>query len=1074
MNGLIRYFIKFPLAANLLMVAIFIMGIIGLKQMKSTFFPNVESNVISIQVVYPGSSPEEIEEGIVKKIEENLKGVTGVDRTTSISQENSGSVSIEVQKGYDVDLILQDVKNAVDRISSFPDAMEPPVIFKREAIGFAFSFALSGPVSLQKLKEVARQVEDEILAIDGISKVALSGFPDEEIEIAFRESDLRTYQLTFQQATQAVRAANLELSGGTIKTQDEELLLRAKNKKYYANELRNIVVKNAPNGNIIRLSQVADIRDKWVDNPNRSYLNGQSSVVVTVSNTNEEDLITVAEKSLKYMNAFNDKNDVVKANLIRDGSDYVLQRVDLLTRNGIAGFIIVCIFLALFLNWRLAFWVAIAIPISFAGMFICISYLGVTINIISLFAMILVIGILVDDGIVIGENIYQFYEKGMDREEAAIQGTLAVLPAVFSAIVTTIIVFMAFFFLDGRIGDFFSNLASVVIFCLLFSLIEGALILPAHIAHSQALNRDLKKSTFTKGMDKVMAFMRDQLYAPVLRASMNYKGITLSLIVGLFIITIGAIQGGLVKQTFFPNVEFDNFDVNLKMPAGTRENITIGHLDNIEKMALELNDEIRSELLGDSLDVILNIEKKIGPSTYEGKVSFALLDAEKRGTLKTSDVFNKLRDKVGTIPGSEQLTFGIGGAFGKPITISLVSENQQELKQAAEELKSELNQLAETRDIIDNNAEGLREINISLKEKAYYLGLNLQTVVSQVRQGYFGSEIQRLQRGRDEVKVWVRYDEADRSSINDLNNMRIRFADGREFPLNEIADLEMKRGVIAINHINGKREIKIEGDLKNNNLTGEVNANINENILPAIFAKYPSVQSVAGGQERENAKTGRSFAAVGPVVLLMMFFVIALTFRSISQTVIVFLLVPFLLVGVAWGHYFLDKPISLLSNLGVFALIGILVNDALVFVTTYNQKIAAGEKQMDAIYNTGVNRFRPIILTSITTIAGLLPLLLEKSVQAQFLIPMAISLAFGLMFITVVILILLPVLLIMSNRFKYYASWAWNGQAPTFEAVEAASEENGGYGYLWTLMGIIAVWIFVLMRFKDSILSFFQ
>ncbi len=1074
MRGLIKYFIDFPLAANLLMIAIFIMGIFGMTRMKSTFFPEVESRVITIQVAYPGSSPEEIEEGIIKKIEENLKGITGVERTTSVSSENSGRVVVETIKGYDTDDILQDVKNSVDRISSFPDAMEPPIIFKQEALGFAISFALSGDVNLERLKEVGRKVEEELLLKDGISKVSLSGFPDEEIEIAFRENDLRTYQITFAQATRAVQVANLEITGGTIKGKNEELLVRAKNKKYYANELKDIVLKTAANGNIVRLNQVATIRDKWADNPNRSYMNGNPSVIVTVQNTLEEDLLTIAEIGRNYIKEFNETNEDVQATLIRDGSEVVIQRINLLTKNGVSGFFIVCILLALFLNWRLAFWVAVAIPISLAGMFICAYLLGISINIISLFAMILVIGILVDDGIVIGENIYQMYEKGYDRTEAAVKGTMMVLPAVFSAITTTIIVFSAFYFIDGRVGEFFQDLAAVVIFSLIFSLVEGAFILPAHIAHSKALNRNVKKSGFTKVMDKVMAFLRDKLYAPILHAAMHHKALALAIVTSFLIITAGAISGGLVKTTFFPNVEFDNFTVNVKMPAGTTEEITEANLNRIQQAAEEFSKEYSDNNYDGEKKLVVNIEKKIGPTSYEGLVGFTLLNSEERTDISTREVSNEIRRRVGEIENAEQVTYAIGNPFGKPVSILLVSEDKTELEAATTDLKSELTRLSGLKDIVDDNQEGLREVNISLKEKAKYLGLNLQEILTQVRQGFFGSEIQRLQRGRDEVKVWVRYAEADRSSINDLQNMRIRFADGREYPLNEIANLEMKRGVIAINHIDGKRQIKIEAEISNDEVSvTDLTGNINESILPPILAKYPSVSVEQDGQAKENAKTGASFGAIGPLILLLMFFVIALTFRSISQTLVVFLLIPYLMVGVAGGHYLLGLPLSILSNLGIFALIGILVNDALVFVTAYNQRITAGEEQMQAMYETGISRFRPIILTSVTTIAGLLPLLLETSVQASFLIPMAVSIAFGLMFITVVILILLPVLLIVANRFKYYASWAWNGEQTTFEAVEAASAEDGRYEFLWyVLIGIMA-WIAVLSAFKEQILGLF-
>ncbi len=1042
MRSFINYFIKYPVAANLLMFGILILGAVGMKSMLSTFFPEVESRIISIQIVYPGASPEEVEEGIVKKIEENLKGLTGVEQYTSVSSENSGRITVEVFKGYDTDIILQDVKNAVDRINSFPVGMEPPVIYKMENLGFAISFAISGDVDLNTLKRYGRSVEEELRQTDGISKVELSGFPDEEIEIAFRERDLRAYDLTFQQATQAVRNANLDITGGTVKGKDEELLVRARNKEYYAEGLRDVIVKTSPDGSVTRLHQVADIRDQWADQPNRSFLNGKPSVVVTVQNTLEEDMLTITEKVRDYIEKFNEENDVVQATTIRDGSVVLRQRMELLTENGILGFCIVVVLLAMFLHWRLAFWVAIAIPISFAGMFIFANLVGITINVISLFGMILVIGILVDDGIVIGENIYQQYEDGVPRMKAAIDGTMQVLPAVFSAILTTIIAFSSFLFIDGRLGDFFSQMAVVVIFSLVFSLFEGALILPTHVAHSKALSPDRTPNRIQKTLESVMDWMRDKLYAPVLRFAMINKVLTLAVAMSILILTFGAIGGGIIGGTFFPNIERDDITIDLQMPAGTRDYITLEQLDHLEAAAWRANEKLSKQYYNDEKKAILRIEKILGPTTYQGKLNIALLDGENRDTLALRDVSNEIRRQAGPMPQAEVVTFGAQSAFGKPISISLVGEDYAQLKAATDRVKAEMGSLAELADVVDNNQEGLREINITLKEKAHYLGLNLQDIVGQVRQGFFGSEVQRLQRGRDEVRVWVRYDESDRTNIAHLEDMRVRFADGREFPVSEVANLEIKRGVIGINHLDGQREIKVEADVANDEVSvSDITTNLKEELIPSILADYPSVTARYEGQNREQEKSAKSMATVGTIVLALMFFVIALTFRSISQTVVVFLLIPFTMIGVGWGHWFMGAPISLFSILGIIALIGVMVNDTLVFVATYNDYLREGRQQMDALFQAGTSRFRPIVLTSVTTFAGLAPLLLEKSLQAQFLIPMAISVSFGLLAITVLILILLPVMLIINNRIKVLWNRLWNAKKVSYEDVEPAARE---------------------------------
>lgn len=1065
MRSIIAYFIKNPIAGDLLMVGILILGIFGMLNMKSTSFPEVESRLIVVQVVYPGSSPEEIEQGIVSKIEENLKGLTGLEQVTSVSSENTGQVNVEVAKGYDTDLVIQDVRNAVDRISAFPAGMEPPTIFKSKNLGQAISFALmSDQVDLKTLKQFSRQVENDLLAMDGISQVELSGFPEEEIEIAFRESDLRAYQLTFEQATRAIRTANLQVTGGSIKGNKEELLIRANNKKYYADELRDIVVKTSTDGNVVYLHQVADLKDQWSDNPNRSYVNSDQAVVISVKNTIEEDVISISRMVNEYIADFNEKNEVVKSIMVKDNTVYLIDRINLLTKNGLSGFFIVLILLAMFLNWRLAFWVAIAIPISFAGMFIISSAIGVTINVISLFGMILVIGILVDDGIVIAENIYQTYESGVPRIQAAIDGTMNVLPAVLAAILTTVTAFCSFFFLDGRIGEFFSEMAIVVIFSLIFSLVEGALILPAHIAHSKALSANRKRNPVSEKLDKFMFWMRDNLYAPVLNFAMYNKALAIAILLSGLFITSGAFSGGLIKGTFFPNIERDDTSIVLKLPAGTREATTEKWLNHIEASAWEANELLKEQFFAGEKEAILKIEKKLGPSSHEGRLNITLLDGDNRDSLTARHVSNKIRELTGPIYEAESATFGASNVFGKPISISFVGKNIPELNAAVEEVKNQISQLVELKDVTDNNQEGLREINITLKDKALFLGLNLNEVISQVRQGFFGSEVQRLQRGADEVRVWVRYGQADRSDISQLQDMRVRFANGREYPLNEIANLEIKRGVIAINHIDGQREVKIEADIAADNVSvSDITSNIKTEIIPSVLVNFPSVQALYEGQNKEQEKTSKSIRTVMPIIALMMFFIIAVTFGSLSQTLVVFALIPFGLIGAAWGHWAMDAPVSLFSVLGIIALIGVLVNDALVLVATYNQNLKAGLPQMDAIYKASISRFRPIVLTSLTTIAGLAPLLGEKSMQAQFLIPVAISIAFGLALITVIILILLPVLLILTNHIKMYTWYVWEGKKPAPELVESAVEGHKRSFILYLIGAGISIFVFVII-----------
>jgi multidrug efflux pump subunit AcrB len=1064
MKAIVNYFIRNEIAGNILMILLFIVGIFGLTQMKTTFFPEVESRLISIQAIYPGASPEEIEEGIVNKIEDNLEGLTGIDRVTSISSENAATISVDILKGYDTDVILQDVKNAVDGINSFPVSMEPVTVYKRENLGRGISFGIYGDVPLTTLKQIARDVEDDLLAMDGLSKVTISGFPDEEVEVTFREADLRNYNITFAEAASRIRSSNIEVTGGTIKTDSEELLIRANNKSYTAKDLQDIVIKTNADGGVIKLYQVADVVDRWEDKPARTYIEGQPAVVIEVQNTLAEDMLNIVDQVKTYLDTFNEEQEVVQSLIVNDASITLRQRIDLLTNNGIIGFIIVLILLAMFLHYRLAFWVALAIPISFAGMFLCASILGVTINVISLFGMIVVIGILVDDGIVIAENIYQHYERGASAMEAAIAGTMEVLPAVFSAIVTTVIAFSAFFFIDGRLGDFFREMAIVVIFSLIFSLVEGALILPAHIAHSKALNREKKPNKVMRGLDKMMDFLRDTLYGPLLRWAVRFNYPTLAICVGALVITVGAMRGGIIKGTFFPVIPRDSYTVNLKLPAGTREDITLDVLNRIEEVTVEVNDSLSQEFFGGEVMPIVKLQKTVGPTTYEGNLQVSLLDGEQRGDVTARTIISRVRQQLGTVPEAETLTFSSGSPFGKPLSVSLLGTDSEQLDAAIIAVKQSLGQIPDLKDIVDNNQAGLKEISLELKPLAYNLGFTLGDVVSQVRQGFFGAEAQRIQRGEDEVRIWVRYDVEDRSDISDLAQMRIRSADGRAVPLSDLATFTTERGIVNINHIDGEREVRIEADIANDQVSiSDITSDVRNVILPTVLRDYPNVRASFEGQDREQGKTSRSLGLVMPIIFMMMFFVIVLTFKSVSQAIIVFALLPFGFVGVGLGHWMHGLPISFFSILGVIALIGIFVNDALVFITTFNDKIKAGVPHRDAVMETGRARFRPILLTSITTIAGLAPLIAERSFQAQFLIPMAISVAYGLLVGTFILLVLIPALLMITNKSKLGLAQMYTGETIPREVIEPSHPQKRGFFWLYLSVVIVIVLIIRLL-----------
>ncbi len=1067
MRKLIAYFIKYHVAVNVVVIAFFVFGIVGALSLKSSFFPLSDSKNVTIAITYPGASPLEVEEGIVLKIEDNLKGLEGVARVTSTSRENSGTINVEIEKGKDIDFMLLEVKNAVDRVPTFPVGMEPLVVSKLQAVRPTIDFAISGKnVPLRTLKHIARQVENELRAMDGISQISITGYPAEEIEIAVQEQTLQAYNLSFTDVAQAVSESNILTTGGSIKTDTEEYLIRANHRSYYSDELANLIVKTAPSGQILRLQDVATIRDQFSETPNASFYNGDLAVNVQITSTNTEDLISSAEKVKEYIATYNEQHDHVQLSVVSDRSITLVQRTKLLTENAIIGMLLVLLFLSLFLNTRLAFWVAFGLPVAFLGMFIFAGQFDVTINVLSLFGMIIVIGILVDDGIVIAENIYQHYEKGKPPVQAAIDGTLEVIPPIISAIVTTILAFSIFLFLDGRIGEFFGEVSVIVLLTLVVSLIEALIILPAHLAHSKALRKQVPKerqSVVARLFAKLryintlgeycMNWLRDKLYSPLLRFSLQHQFFVFAVFVALLITTIGTIMGGVVRTSIFPRIASDRLTITLTMPNGTNARTTDSIISLIEEKAVLVNQELTDSYLQapeyEGKMMFKNIISNRGPGAATAQLFVNLLPGEERPNQVTSLlVGNLIRKKVGAVIGVESLVYGSGGNFGgRPVSVSLLGSNIQELKAAKTELKAAL--LANTllKDVTDNDPAGIKEIKLVVKDNAYLLGLSSNAIMRQIRAGFFGVQAQRLQRGQDEIRVWVRYASTNRASIADLESMRILTPSGDRVPLSEIATYSIERGDVAINHLEGQREIQISADLKNPATASapDILQEIRTDIMPAIVAKYPTVTPSYEGQNREANKFLGSLGPVGLITLGLIYMTIAFTFRSYSQPLLLLLLIPLSLPAVAFGHWAHGFSINLLSLLGIIALIGIMVNDGLVLIGKFNDNLRQGMSFDTAIYNAGRARFRAIFLTSVTTIAGLAPLIFEQSRQAKFLIPMAIAIAYGIGFATVLTLLVLPLLLSFSNKTKVTLKWLRTGKEITKEEVERAIKEQNDF-----------------------------
>jgi multidrug efflux pump subunit AcrB len=1046
MKKVLAFFIRYPVWTNVLMFTIFGFGLISFSQMKYSFFPEMKPDFIEIQVEFIGASPEEVEEGVVQKIEENLDGLDGIERVTSVSRENSGRVTVEIISGEDIDKVLQDVKNAVDRISSFPQDSEKPVIFERKFRSRALSIVLYGETDLYNLKYVADNMRDRLLATPEISQISIVGIPDLEFSIEVSEADLRRFKMTFDEIAAAVRSANINISGGKFETQNEEILIRSWGRNYYAKELHNLAVRGNPGGTVIYLRDVAELKERWEDVPDKTYYNGQSAAILNIDKTRQEDMLAIADRAREMVEDFNASNQQIQALVLDDRTIPLRQRLTLLTRNGIIGLMLVIVLLSIFLNLRLSFWVSIGIPFSFAGMFVILQLLGITINAISLFGMIIVVGILVDDAIVVGENIYAHYERGEPALKAAINGTHEMLAPVFTSVMTTVIAFLPFFFLAGGLGKFIWHMALVVIVSLLFSLVEAFLILPSHLAHSKGLHPHREDSSIRQKLEQAIHYLTYRIYAPCFKASMNHKWIIAIIPAALVMITVGLLRGGFIGLTFFPFVDDDTLPINISLVSGRQEADTNALLAEIEGVCWQVNEQLKDKR-ADARDVILGIMREIGNNesgesgSHAGQLTLQLLDGEVR-QMDTFIIANRIREALGPIPEVQNISFGRTAMWGKPVEISLMGNSLTQLKKARDMLVEGLKQFRTLRDVVDSEQEGRREVNITLKPRAYALGLKLQDVVGQVRQGFFGQEIQRIQRGRDEIRVWVRYREEDRAALGFLDQMRIRLPNGVEYPFSELAEYQIKRGINTINHLDKKREIKVDASLVDVKYdVPPILAEIREELLPEILSQVSGVHASFEGQSRGQMRSQRSIGQAFPLALIGMFILVILVFRSYAQAGLIFSLIPLGIIGAVWGHGIQGLQLNTLSLYGIIALSGIIINDSIVLVDQINRNLCAGQKIYDAVYKASISRLRPILLTTLTTAIGLTPLISETSRQAQFLIPMAVSVAYGLLLGTFILLIELPAAFLVLNKLRVWWTGLFSEQTVLPENVEPAVKE---------------------------------
>lgn len=1045
MKKLIEIFVRFPFYANLILVFFILVGGLSLSSMKKSFFPERESHYINVSVYYPGASPVEMEEGVTSRIEEAVRAIPGIYEINSVSSENNSKVTIEIEPRYDIDEALIEVKNAVDGISSFPTAAERPIVAKSRTTSPAARLLVTGEVDLMTLKSYAQQIEEDFLSSGYMSQVSISGFPDLEISVEAHEEDMLRYGFTFDDLQNAISNNNRDVSGGQIRSVDEELLIRLRSRSSDPNKIGNIILRAEPDGSIIRIRDVAEVKMKFSDVPSKALENGNPVINLRVNKLITEDLDAIDKYIKSYVKDFNAQNYGVKLVLSRSFLDILKTRLALLYSNGGQGLILVVLILGIMLSTRLSLWVAWGIPSSFLGMFIIVNAMGITINMMSLFGMILVIGILVDDGIVIGENIFQHFERGKSPMRAAVDGTQEVVPAVVTSVLTTVVAFSPLIFITGRMEMMF-EMAMIVIFSLLVSLFEAFLVLPAHLGNKHVLNRKVlhsKDKGFRKYIERFFTWVREYAYDRVLRLVIEWRYIVIIVPVAMIIITLGLIGGQIIRTTFFPRMEFDDFNINIAFTPGSGERQTMEYLTRFDSIVWVVNDEMMEEL-NDTIPIIESSIINLGSGfdgaesgAHTGNVDVSPRDSEETG-ISSYEIIRRIRQHLGAVPEAEKFTIGSRGRFGAPVSIGLLSRDIAELEAGRDFLMQKLQEYPQLKDIVNTNAMGKEEILLELKPKAYMLGLTESYIGNQVRQAFYGGQAQRLQVGRDEIRIWVRYPAEGRSTIGQLERMKIVTAQG-EYPFTELVNYSKKRGPVNINRFNGRREIRVEAELVDPDASAtEILDLVKTEVIPELQVLHPGIKVEFQGQQKESERNMGDLMILFPMAFLAIIFILMVNFKSFEQPFIILVMIPISILGAVWGHGIHGKPLSMLSLWGIVALTGVIVNDAVVFLAKYNLLITEGVKVKEAIIKAGKSRLRPIILTSLTTAFGLYPLILEKSFQAQFLIPMAISLVYGVAFGTFFLLLFFPALIIVLNDLRKLVRETWTGKKVEREHIEIA------------------------------------
>jgi multidrug efflux pump subunit AcrB len=1024
MHSLIAWFARNDVAANLLMLIIVVAGLYSLSnKIPVDLFPEFAINTVQVSTVLPGASPQEVEEGLTIKIEEAIQDIAGIREMTSRSNEGRSMVTVEVEDGFDVREILDEMKSRVEAINNFPVEAERPLVTMPQRVRDAIGVVIYGDYDDLTLRRLAEDVRDELASLPQVSQVSVDNSLRFEISIEIPEWSLRKYDLTLEKVSDALRSNSIDVSAGNLKTEGGDIFIRSIGQAYRANDFSQLPILTDQDGTLIRLGDIAVLRDEFEETPLRTRFNGIPAIEVEVFRIGDQSIIEVTDAVKDYIAG---KQEALPEGLTmtywRDRSKSIKARLVTLTKSAWQGALLVILLLALFLRPAVALWVCIGIPMSFMGAFILMPVFGISLNLMSLFAFILVLGIVVDDAIVTGENVYEHMQRGTDPLTAAIKGTQEVAVPVTFGILTTVAAFIPLALLEGR-GSWYQSIPYVIVPVLLFSLIESKLVLPAHLKHIKPRTGAPSRLTSIQiAISTSLETFIARVYQPALALALRWRYATLAIMLSSLFIVIGALSSGQTKFVFFPRVQSEVATATLTMPAGTAFESTDRIVTHMTKQAQLLQDKYIDPESGES--IIKNIYSiSGGRNSTTGRVRVETIPPELRSLeISTQQLVAEWRKMVGQVAGAEQLNYRAEIGWSRPaINIELRGKNAKDLAELGDKFKDKLSEFTAISDVEDSMSDGKEELQLKLKPEATLLGLNLNMVARQVRQAVYGFEVQRIQRGREEVRVMVRYPISARQSIETLEQMMIRVAERQEVPLWQIADIVPGLSPSSILRIDRQRTLSVTADFdKEQGDLSAVQEELEEFLQQAI-SSYPSMNYEMAGEARDQKESSNELKFGMYGLLLVIYILLAIPFKSYSQPLVVMLVIPFGMVGAVIGHWIMGMNLTLLSLMGVLALSGVVVNDSLVLVDYINKKRAEGVALFDAVYAAGGRRFRPVILTSLTTFAGLIPLLFEKSTQAQFLIPMAVSLGFGILFATIITLFLVPINYLIMEDLKRYS-----------------------------------------------------